>query len=96
MRHLVYILLFILIFSCGKKINYTVTGSVSGYGYAIFINGKKVIDQPHLPGISTTKGFADSGSAVITAEYIIQKIRNGQWPPSISIRELDSLGVMGE
>jgi len=96
MRHLLYFLLFILIFSCGKKITYTVTRSDAGYGYEIFISGKKVIDQPHLPGISAIRGFSDSGSAAITAEYIIQKIKNGQWPPSIGMRELDSLGVLGE
>lgn len=101
MRHFIILLPVLCFIACRqnveaskKKITFSVTLSTSGYGYAIIIDGKKVIDQPHIPGVSATSGFSDSAGAANTARLVVQKINRQQWPPSISEVELDSLGVL--
>jgi hypothetical protein len=75
-------------------IDYQITGSgKTGYGYIIFINGKKTIVQPHIPGSTGNKGFDSPEKATMTAGFIVDKLRKNNWPPTISAYELDSLGV---
>jgi len=69
-----------------------ISGS-KGWGYDIYINGTKYIHQPHMPAINGEEGFKSKEDAVKTAELIARKINNNMMPPSISVNELDSLGV---
>jgi hypothetical protein len=63
------------------------------WGYDIYSNGKKLIHQPNKPGVSGNKGFKTKKMAELVARKIIDKIRKGEMPPSISQEELDKLGV---
>lgn len=65
-----------------------------GWGYQILNNGELYINQPHIPAVSGNKGFDSEAKAATTAEYIIFKLNNGLFPPTVSPEELDSLGVM--
>lgn len=65
-----------------------------GWGYKIFDNGTLIINQPHIPAISGNQGFSTSEKAEITAGYAIHKMELGFIPPTISVAELDSLGVL--
>ena len=65
-----------------------------GWGYKILMDNKPYINQPHIPAITGNKGFSDEEKAQITADFAINKIKNGLMPPTISEDELDSLGVL--
>ena len=65
-----------------------------GWGYKILMNGEPYINQPHIPAVSGNKGFESEEKAAITADFAVLKIKNGFMPPTLSIEELDSLGVL--
>jgi Domain of unknown function (DUF4907) len=65
-----------------------------GWGYSIAVDGKKTINQPHIPAIAGTKGFKTKQQALKTAEFVIHKIKHNIFPPSVTKEELDSLGVL--
>lgn len=65
-----------------------------GWGYDIYMNGSMYVHQPHIPAISGNKGFRSEADAKRTAELVIHKIKNNIIPPSLSVKELDSLGVI--
>ena len=65
-----------------------------GWGYQLFKDGKLMIDQKHIPAIQGEKGFSSKEKAEITGNYILRKIKNGEFPPTVSVPELDSLGVL--
>lgn len=65
-----------------------------GWGYQLFKDGKLMIDQKHIPAIEGNIGFSTKEDAEKTANFIIGKIKNGAFPPTVSVEELDSLGVL--
>jgi hypothetical protein len=65
-----------------------------GWGYQLFKEGKLMIDQKHIPAIQGEQGFSSKEKAEITGSYILRKIKNGEFPPTVSVQELDSLGVL--
>ena len=74
------------------SMTYVVINNASGgYGYEIFDNGRKIITQPYIPGIAGETTFTAKKDAAEVAEFVIKKIEKGEFPPSISKVELDSL-----
>jgi hypothetical protein len=75
-------------------LSYKVIGSIGNYGYQIFdASGKMTINQPTIPAIQGNKGFQTEKDAQTAAEFVIQKINRGIFPPTFSVAELDSLGL---
>jgi hypothetical protein len=70
------------------------TYSVStGWGYKIFKGSQVLINQSHIPAIGGMVHFQSEEQAKRTAKLVISKIRNGSFPPTISVAELDSLRI---
>ncbi|MDB5273729.1 MAG: hypothetical protein JWO58_2096 [Chitinophagaceae bacterium] len=65
-----------------------------GWGYTIYINGKKAVTQPHVPGVQGKKGFNTKAQALKTADFVVYKIQHNILPPSVTKEDLDSLGVL--
>ena len=65
-----------------------------GWGYQILNNDELYINQPHIPSVQGNKGFSDKSKAIKTAEYIIYKLKNNIFPPTVTPTELDSLNVL--
>ena len=65
----------------------------SGFGYNIYRNNSLYIHQPHIPSIPGNMGFTSYEKANKAAMLVVFKIKNNIIPPSVSERELDSLGV---
>lgn len=66
----------------------------TGYGYAILVFGERQVNQPHKPGMPGLNGFKTADDAKKVGEFVAYKIRNNIMPPTVSIQELDSLGVL--
>ncbi len=65
----------------------------AGYGYDILINGERYIHQTNIPAVSGNQFFVSMQEAKTTAMYVCYKIQNNIMPPTISVHELDSLGI---
>ena len=65
-----------------------------GFGYNIIEDGKLKIQQATIPSIPGNKGFSSEEKARRTAEFVIYKMQNKIFPPSVDKKELDSLGVL--
>ncbi|MDF2456563.1 MAG: hypothetical protein K0R51_2556 [Cytophagaceae bacterium] len=78
----------------GSTFTAEVINSEIGWGYDLYIDGKKTIHQPHIPGVSGMKGFDTKEKAEKTANFVLFKLKNNIMPPSVSKEELDSLGVL--
>ncbi len=65
-----------------------------GWGYQILQDGKLAIDQKHIPVIQGYKSFSSKEKAEKTGNFIVQKMKNGIFPPTLTEEELDSLEVL--
>lgn len=65
-----------------------------GFGYDIFVDGRPYIHQTNIPAVGGTAGFKSESDAQAAAELVISKIRQGILPPTVSIEELQALGVI--
>ena len=68
--------------------------TINGWGYDIYADGALYIHQPHIPAVPGNKGFQSAQKAETAGNFAVYKIRNNIMPPSISVQELDSLGVL--
>ncbi len=66
----------------------------TGFGYDIYRNKVLYIHQPNVPAIAGNQGFSTVTNAQKTAKLVVYKIQKNILPPSVSIQELDSLGVL--
>ncbi len=64
------------------------------FGFDVYVNGKKTIHQPVIPGMVGNRGFATEEKAKKTGELMAAKIRQNIMPPTVSPQELDSLQVL--
>jgi hypothetical protein len=69
------------------------SGLNGGYGYDIFMDGRLYIHQPHIPALTGNRTFITEEDAAKAGNLVAQKIRNNIMPPSLSVEELDSLGI---
>jgi len=67
---------------------------LKGYGYDIYVDNALKVHQPHIPAVSGNKGFSTEEKAKRAGEFVGNKFRNNVMPPSVSPKELDSLGVL--
>ena len=67
--------------------------SGSGYGYAIYRDKKKIIDQPHIPAVQRLQSFATEEEARCVAGLVRRKLEAKFSLPTVSLYELDSLHV---
>ena len=72
----------------------TVEYPTIGWGYKILKDGKLAIDQKHIPVIQGYRSFSSKEKAEKTGNFIVQKMKNGIFPPTLTEQELDSLEVL--
>ena len=65
----------------------------SGFGYDIILDGHTYVHQPTIPALPGNNGFSTEEKAKKVAELVSFKIQNNIMPPTVEVRELDSLGV---
>jgi hypothetical protein len=64
------------------------------FGYDILLYGKPLVHQPNIPGIPGNEGFATQERAQTVAEFVVKKIRNNEMPPTVTIEDLNTMGVL--
>jgi len=64
------------------------------YGYDVFANGRLMIHQSSVPALPGNEGFKTKEDATKIALLVIQKIKKGEMPPTISIDEMKKLKVI--
>ncbi len=103
----IWLLAILFLFSCQRTqnfhpskisgydtIRYKVFRVDSGWGYDILINSKVFIHQPFIPGVQGRFVFLTANDARKTAILMIHKMLRQPGLPAVSVRELDSLGVL--
>jgi hypothetical protein len=65
-----------------------------GYGYDVFVDGKKLIHQTNIPGQPGVAGFRKKEDSRRVAELVIRKLKNKELPPSVTEDELRQLKVI--
>jgi hypothetical protein len=64
------------------------------FGYDILLYGRPLVHQPNIPGLPGNEGFTTKERAQTVAEFVVKKIRNNEMPPTVTIEELNSMGVL--
>ena len=63
------------------------------FGYYVFVDGKLMIEQKTIPGLAGNKGFASETDAKKVTELVIQKMKEGEMPPTVSNEDLKRLKI---
>jgi hypothetical protein len=64
------------------------------FGYDILLFGRPLVHQPHIPGLPGNEGFSTKEKAQTVAEFVVKKIRNSEMPPTVTIEDLNTIGVL--
>jgi len=64
------------------------------FGYDIVVNDKPLIHQPNIPALPGNDGFTTKGRARRVAEFVVKKIRKNEMPPTVTIADLNNMGVL--
>jgi hypothetical protein len=64
------------------------------FGYDILLRGKLLVHQPNIPGLPGNNGFSTKQKAKTVAEFVVKKIRNNEIPPTVTIEDLNKMGVL--
>ena len=64
------------------------------FGYDILVYGKPLVHQPTIPGLPGNEGFTTRERAQKAAEFVVKKIRNNEMPPTVTIEDLNTMGVL--
>ena len=78
-----------------SKLAYKITDAPKHtYCYDVFADGRLVIHQASAPALPGNEGFKTKEDATKVALLVIEKIRKGEMPPTISIDEMKKLKVI--
>ena len=64
------------------------------YGYEVFSDGLLMIHQTSVPALPGNEGFKTKEDATKVALLVIEKIKKGEMPPTVSIDEMKKLKVI--
>jgi hypothetical protein len=64
------------------------------WGYNIYLNNKLMIHQPTIPGLPGNEGFKTKEVATKVAGLVIEKMKRGEMPPTVTKEELNKLNAL--
>ncbi|MBS1668680.1 MAG: DUF4907 domain-containing protein [Bacteroidetes bacterium] len=67
-----------------------------GWGYEVLANGKPYIHQEFIPAVPGHYAFKTKEHALKVASKVVEKMKQGQQLPTISIEELSQMGVLSD
>jgi hypothetical protein len=76
----------------GVALSYKIISAANDtWGYDIFSSNKLTIHQPTIPGRPGNEGFKTKEAAQKVAELVIEKMKKGVMPPTVTEEELKKL-----
>ncbi len=77
------------------KIQYLISRSENGgFGYYIFIDGQLLVDQKTIPAIQGNHAFHTNEDAEKVAQFVIEKIKQGYLPPTLTKDDIKELKIV--
>ena len=64
------------------------------FGYNVLLYGRPLVHQPNIPGLPGNEGFITKERSQKVAEFVVNKIRKNEMPPTVSIEDLNKMGVL--
>jgi len=64
------------------------------FGYDILLYRRPLVHQPNIPGLPGNEGFTTKDRAQTVADFVVKKIRNNQMPPTVTMEDLNNMGVL--
>jgi hypothetical protein len=64
------------------------------FGYDILLYGRPLVHQLHIPGLPGNEGFSTRERAQTVAKFVVEKIRKNEMPPTVTIEDLNRMGVL--
>jgi len=64
------------------------------WGYDIYKGEKILIHQTNIPGMPGNNGFKTKSDSKKVARLVVEKLKNGEMPPSVTIEEMKKLNVL--
>jgi hypothetical protein len=80
-----------------KNVNYTYTiipAANKTWCYDVYKEKRLFIHQPSAPGLPGKEGFKTKADAEKVAMLVIEKIKRGEMPPSVTIEEMKKIRVL--
>jgi hypothetical protein len=62
--------------------------------YDIYRNNKLLIHQQSIPGMHGNEGFKTKSDAKKVARLVIEKLKKGEMPPTVTVDEMKNLKVL--
>lgn len=76
-------------------LSYKIIDAAEGtFGYDIYIDGIFTIHQLTRPALESNRGFATKENAEKVAILVIEKIKDNQMPPSVTVEEMQKAGAL--
>jgi len=77
------------------KFTYQITNVLNEtFGYDIYADGCMMIHQTCIPCVPGNEGFKVKEDAIKVAQLVINKIKKGKMPPSVTVDEIKKLKVI--
>jgi hypothetical protein len=64
------------------------------FGYDILLHRKPLVHQPNIPALPGNDGFTTKNRARKVAEFVVTKIKKNEMPPTVTIEDLNNMGVL--
>lgn len=64
------------------------------FGYDILIYDRPLVHQPNIPGLPGVEGFTTKKRAQTVAEFVVKKIKSNEMPPTVTLDDLNTMGVL--
>lgn len=66
---------------------------VGGWGFDIYVDGRRYIHQPTVPVVAGVSGFETMEQSERAGGMMVTKIKEGRMPPALDRRDLELLGL---
>jgi hypothetical protein len=80
-----------------REANYTyiiISSENKTWGYDIYMGKRLFIHPPCVPGLPGNEGFKTKADAEKVGRLVIEKIKKGEMPPTVTIEEMKKIKVI--
>jgi len=67
--------------------------SAGGWGFDLYVDGKRYIHQPTVPVVAGVYGFRTKEQSEMAGNMMVEKLKQGKQPPTLDESDLRFLGI---